>query len=518
MPHRFERLPGWLALGLGAAAVAVGLELRFADAGSQIVGGDELHAVFVAIAQPWLGVLGYYGVEDNSVPYTLYAKALTQLGVLDETTLRIPVMASGVLLLLCPWWLRREIGRGAALAAIALSATSPPMIFYSLYARPYAPAALCLMLAVVAWSRWLGSGRSRAAFHFALLSVAAIFFHLYCVFPIAALYVFALARARNERSLRRPLAMAVGLSAAALLVLFAPGLPALVATRAAKLGGTPLDPVTFRIVFGQLTGHLAAVEWLLLALCAIGLIALQRRAPLLGHGIAVILIVQVLALLATRPLGKAGSWARYYYDVWPLWLIAAGVGLSACVRAAGRIVRAQQRTPWLEVATAAAGLALASCVPLVSPAALFRAKPSSFRTNKAMLQRLWPLDGAEPATWRALLARPDHGDVLLVSPYVSANTGGIALAQLQMRAGMWIEMADTDVPLQRQSGVVYRHAVDLGSASELASTRARYLLLDLEAGGARLRDALRARLGEPLAVDEKGELYDLAPVTRPAED
>src|SRR5262249_45267977 len=149
-----------------------------------------------------------------------------------------------------------------------------------------------------------------------------------------------------------------------------------------------------------------------------------------------------------------------------------------------------------------------------SPAALFRAKPNSFRTNKAMLQRLAPDGVGEPATWRALLARPDRGDVLLVSPYVIANTDLLPLARLQMRAGMRIEMADSDVPRLRRSGVVYRHAVDLGSAGELAATRARYLLLDLDAGGARLRESLRARFGEPLAADATGELYDLAPIAK----
>jgi hypothetical protein len=134
-----------------------------------------------------------------------------------------------------------------------------------------------------------------------------------------------------------------------------------------------------------------------------------------------------------------------------------------------------------------------------------------------MLQRLWPSGrgGAELATWRALIAQPERGDVLLVSPYVISNTDSLVLAQLQMRAGMRIEMADADVPRLRHSGVVYRHAVDLGNTSELASTRARYLLLDLQAGGSSLRESLRARFGEPLAVDENGELYDLAPVTPP---
>jgi Dolichyl-phosphate-mannose-protein mannosyltransferase len=505
--------PALRAVGI-AIAFALGLHLRLADLDSQIVGGDELHSVYVALDRSWSDILSYYGPEDNSVPYTLYAKGLMQLDALDETTLRLPAIGAGALLMLAPMLFAREIGATAAAIAVALLATSLPAVFYSILARPYAPAALCLLLAVAAWSRWqAGSGR-RAALGFAAFSALAVFLHLFCVFPLAALFAAALLRGLRDVRFRREAILALACTGLALLAGLGPGLPSLVATRAAKIGGTPLDLAFIGVAFDQLTGHLPALKWLLLALPIAGLAALQARAPALGRGVALALAAQALALVATRPEGGAGTWGRYFFLVWPLWLLATAIGVDAVIATASRRGQAARR----ESVALAAGLALALVPPLASPAALFRSKPSNFQSGKAMLQRLPPSSGAEPETWRTLLAVADRGDVLLVSPYVWKNPRWIALGELQRRVEMRIEMADARLSTWRARGVRYRNVVDLGSADEVTASGARYLLLDLEAGGDRLRDPIRARYGEPLAADAAGELYRLHPAPSAAVD
>jgi hypothetical protein len=431
-----------------------------------------------------------------------------QLDALDETTLRLPAIGAGALLMLAPMLFAREIGATAAAIAVALLATSLPAVFYSILARPYAPAALCLLLAVVAWSRWqAGSGR-RAALGFAAFSALAVFLHLFCVFPLAALFAAALLRGLRDVRFRREAILALACTGLALLAGLGPGLPSLVATRAAKIGGTPLDLAFIGVAFDQLTGHLPALKWLLLALPLAGLAALQARAPALGRGVALALAAQALALVATRPEGGAGTWGRYFFLVWPLWLLATAIGVDAVIslRCAGSPCRCGRSTRGLGVALAA---------PLSR--ALFRLQRNSLRL-KVMLHQLHPLAGESPRTWQVLLARRDRGDVLLVSPYLSSNTGQSALIALQRRSGMRLEMADANFAALRARGIHYRNVVDPDSADEVTASGARYLLLDLEAGGDRLRDPIRARDGEPLAADAAGELYRLHPAPSAAVD
>jgi hypothetical protein len=513
--QRRTSAPALRAAGLAVAlAFALGLYLRLADFGSQIVGGDELHSVYVALDRSWSGVLGYYGPEDNSVPYTLYAKGLMQLDALDETTLRLPAIGAGALLILAPLLFACEIGATAAAIASALLATSLPAVYYSILARPYAPAALCLLLAVAAWSRWQVESGRRAALAFAGFSALAVFLHLFCVFPLSPLFAAALLRGLRDVRFRREAILALACTGLALLAGLGPGLPTLVATRAAKIGGTPFDRAFISVAFAQLTGHLPALKWLLLALPIAGLAALQERAPALARGIALALAAQALALVATRPEGGAGTWGRYFFLVWPLWLLTAAVGIDAVISRALR----RFAMPLRAGAALATGLAVALAAPLESRAPLFRLQRNNLRSNKVMLQQLKPLAGESPQTWEVLLARRDRGDVLLVSPYVSSNTGQSALIALQRRSGMRIEMADVDVAALRARGIHYRNVVDPDSADEVTASGARYLLLDLEAGGDRLRDPIRARYGEPLAADAAGELYRLRPAPSAAVD
>jgi hypothetical protein len=510
-----------LAAGLAAVALsaAVGLALRFADFDWQILGGDELHAVHFATTRGWGEVLTYYGPEDDSVPLTrLYAKGLAARGALSELTLRLPVAASGVLLILAPLAFAPALGWPAALGAAALSATSPPMIFYSIFARSYAPAALALVLALAAWQRWLAGGARRAHLAFAALAALAVSLHLFCAFPAGALFALALARSRGEPSLRRPLAAALALAAAIGLALLGPGLGLLAATHRLKLGGTTLEGVALAFPWAQLTGGGFALEAAFAVLGALGLAALWRRAPPLAHGMAAMLAAQALALAILRPAGGPGSFGRYFFLVWPLWLLATAAGLEAAVRAIARRLAGREPAPGAALSATlltCAGLALA--VPAVSPAAIFRVRPSSLRSGKAMLHPERAFSRAAPALGRWLAAQPDRGDVLLVAPYVTSNESWIALAGLQARLGMRIEMAEPRIGAWRRRGVALRHVVDLDEDDQVRATGARYLLLAAGEDPPGLREQLRARLGGPVALGQDFEVYRLPP-TSPAAD
>jgi hypothetical protein len=274
---RSRRL-AWLGgAGFLVAALVYALRLHFAGVEHQLLGGDELHAVRTALLTPWAGIWTYYDVSDHSTPYTLWAKFLIERHLFDELWLRVPVIVTDVLLLASPLLFRRRIGGVAALAAVALLVTSPLVVFYSIVARPYTPAALAMTLALWAFDAWLARPAAGRLVGFALACVAAVFLHLYCLFPVAALCVLALVAARRGAVSWSAAWCAGLLVAAGLAALYGPGIDGLIETRISKVGdGEPLWR-TLRGSFGTLTGEVPFYAAALPVLGVIGAVALVRR-------------------------------------------------------------------------------------------------------------------------------------------------------------------------------------------------------------------------------------------------
>jgi predicted membrane-bound mannosyltransferase len=126
----------WLAVAIAAAL------LRFGDLASRPMHADE------AVLADKFGALltrGEYSYDpaDYHGPALLYATlpaaraaGLRTYAALNETVLRAVPAAAGLLLVLLPLVLVPGLGRGAALAAAALTAVSPAMVYYSRYYIP----------------------------------------------------------------------------------------------------------------------------------------------------------------------------------------------------------------------------------------------------------------------------------------------------------------------------------------------------------------------------------------------
>ena len=157
----------WPAAILGVLSLAIALRLpRMAD--------RPMHADEAVLADKFGTLLetgAYdYNPHDYHGPALLYAtlipsglRGIHKYADLDESALRIVPVFFGLLLVAMPLLLTRAVGRPAALAAAALTAVSPAMVFYSRY---YIPEMLlvCFLLGVIAFGhRYACTGRARWA-------------------------------------------------------------------------------------------------------------------------------------------------------------------------------------------------------------------------------------------------------------------------------------------------------------------------------------------------------------------
>ena len=143
------------ALCIGVA-LAGGAALRCWNLRDQVLGGDELHAVRAALAQPLPALLTTYQLADSCIPLTALDRLLLDRGLaLDEWRLRLPVLASGLLALVAlPLLARRRLPPAGLPLYCALLAGSPLLILYSRVARSYMPATLLGFAAALAFDRW----------------------------------------------------------------------------------------------------------------------------------------------------------------------------------------------------------------------------------------------------------------------------------------------------------------------------------------------------------------------------
>ena len=156
--------PSWRdSLRSGAAAwtlmlalsIIAGAWLRWDQLGVQVLLDDEWHAVHKVLNSDAADIATTFGFADHSIPLTLYYRLLALHGGLTEWVMRLPMLLSGIgLLLVVPPLLRRETTLPVRAAWVALLAISPLLVYHSKTARPYALTSLLTFIAIVAFRRW----------------------------------------------------------------------------------------------------------------------------------------------------------------------------------------------------------------------------------------------------------------------------------------------------------------------------------------------------------------------------
>ena len=149
------------ALGVVAACcwLIAGIWLRYYQLRSQVLVEDEWHALHKILRSGYLGIFESFGRSDHSIPLALYDRWMMQHGGLTEWVMRMPMLASGIaLLIVAPLLVRRDADRATRALWVGLLAVSPLLVYFSRTARPYAITVLAVLVAVIALRRWWRDG------------------------------------------------------------------------------------------------------------------------------------------------------------------------------------------------------------------------------------------------------------------------------------------------------------------------------------------------------------------------
>jgi hypothetical protein len=321
--------------------VAFGACLRLWHLGSQIPLDDEWHAIAYVLDHDFGFLLGRATrLGANSVPHNLYLRAALRSVGLSEWSVALPSLVAGILLLWhYPRWVRQRFGAEAALLSGAVLALAPFLIFYSRFARPYAPLLLLEFLAIASLGNWLRTGQRRPAVAAAAFGVCAIWVHATALPPLLAAWTVAgLLQWRQHRQ-AEPCGPGPKQVAKVGCILFAlaGSLTTFWYIRQANPAGGAASPYsgrTFLALVQLLCGTSSAVvQVLFVGLALSGLVLAARRAPREVSLFGAAAVAAVAAVLVGHPLqSEVGAiFARYAMPIFLLPAVAIGVAGQALV-------------------------------------------------------------------------------------------------------------------------------------------------------------------------------------------
>ena len=330
----------WLLAGITVLAAA----LRFATLSGQSYWLDEAQAVH-EMHLSFGGMLSAWGATEWNPPlYLLIAWPWAKVFGTSEAGLRSLSALLGTAAIPITYLCGRElVSRRAGLAAAALAALSPFMIWYSQEAREYMLLAVLSGMSLLFFARtWHGPSRRNLAW-WAAFSGLALLTQYFAAFLIAAEAIGLLYRARSRATV---VAIAVlALLQAALI----PHVVSHIVNPAQFIVGVPLSlrvqqvPVTFGL---NTLYHSSIVSYGLLgaAVLAIAVIVLlvigAKTAELSGAGLAALMAAAVVLVpLVLALLGHDDYLARALMPGWIPLVVVIGAACSATgARRAGAVL------------------------------------------------------------------------------------------------------------------------------------------------------------------------------------
>jgi mannosyltransferase len=189
----------WIVAGLTAVAAA----LRFSTLGLQSYHHDEIVTASRILRDGFWHAMSAVGFSESAPPlYYALAWLWTQLTGTGEFGLRSISALAGVATVPVAYLVAVELrGRRAGIAAAALIAVNPMLLWYSQEARAYALFALLTSVSLLYFVRALDRGRRRDLTAWGIASALALATHYFAVFPIAAEALWLLRR-RGRASFR----------------------------------------------------------------------------------------------------------------------------------------------------------------------------------------------------------------------------------------------------------------------------------------------------------------------------
>lgn len=329
----------WLPLLLGTV-------LRLANLPQQMLGDDELHVVRVMLSQPAAWILTHYSDTDYGIPLALFFKLLMRMQLpITEMTLRLPILATGLLLLAgLPLVVRRVAGPKIAVWFIWLLVFAPALVFYSRIVRTYMPVTLLAYGAVWSFYFWYQDGRRHWVAGYVILAALAVYWHLVAVpFVLTPLLFAAWQKWRTPEKVVftwNNLGFVGLLAGSAILLLQLPALPSLIALSLNKSGAgyLPLSTV-WQNLFLQAGARFVPVMALFWGLVMVGWVYFYRLQPEAASFVLWLLVGHLVGLLILRPLAMQAPhvFNRYVILILPLFLLAAASALAGLPQLAERL-------------------------------------------------------------------------------------------------------------------------------------------------------------------------------------
>lgn len=367
-PGRMAYRAGW-ALVLSVAAY-----LRLWSLGAQVIIDDEWHALNKLTSAGYGEILRSFGHADHSIPLTIYYKLLSDTIGLAEWGMRMPQLLFGLAtVIVVPVLFRAWTTRAERLAAGALIAVSPLLVYYSRLARPYAITTLLCVIAAVCFYRWWRSGGAKPALAQGLApglaygssTVLAAWLHPVSLAYTLAPFVWAgvpalarLARQRDASAIGRLMVLGVAVLVPLAAVLGPPlwhDLASLKVKAGADYPAWETLVVAWELAAGSGNG---AVSLAVMGLAVFGAWRLYRRDAGFWFYQVVLAAVALLMVMISGAewLHHGLVFARYLSPVHPVMLVCVAVGLS-CL--AGRSSLWMPRGAAMLVRSAAIVLAVA---------------------------------------------------------------------------------------------------------------------------------------------------------------
>ncbi len=206
----------WIVAGLTVFAAV----LRFATLGLQSYHHDEIVTASRILRGSFWHAMDAVGFGESAPPlYYATAWLWTQASGTGEVGLRSFSALAGVATVPVAFLLGAELrGRATGIAAAALVAVNPMLVWYSQEARAYAMFALLTSLSLLYFVRGLEHGRRRDLTAWGLVSGLALATHYFAIFPIAAEAAWLLYRRRREAARGAAILAAFGLALAPLAI------------------------------------------------------------------------------------------------------------------------------------------------------------------------------------------------------------------------------------------------------------------------------------------------------------
>ncbi|HUR87209.1 MAG TPA: glycosyltransferase family 39 protein [Solirubrobacteraceae bacterium] len=453
-----------------ALVCVAGAALRFATLDGQSLWFDE--AVTAQLLRMNLPDMLSAIPDSESTPplYYVLGWLWSQVAGTGEVGLRSLTALLGTATIPVVWALARRLGGDrAALAAAALTAVNPMLVWFSQEARAYALLGLVAAAAALLWLRALEQPRPARLLAWGAVAALALATHYYAIFLVGPQALWLLARAPTLRA--RAIALALPLAAGAALAPLALGQRS--NDSAAFIGESGLDRRLAQVVKQFLVGYdapaeklLAVVSALVLLTAAAGLVRLLRDhagvPPRARDDAMRLLVVADAAVLVPALLALAGEdhvVTRNVVAALPLAAALAGAGLAAvpspaaiaatataCALALVAVIGvatdpALQRDDWR-------GAARALGPPPPSQTRIVVASPAALVPLRYYLPRLHPF-GALPVTTaqidylalaprrgsgRGTPPRPPSDDLLVPAFTVAGRSESETFTVVRMRA------------------------------------------------------------------------------------